>query len=401
MNTNDTIALHQQYVMPTYAPGLILIRGRGTQVWDADGKEYLDFIGGIAVTSVGHCHPELVSAISDQAARLMHVSNLFYNELQPRLARELSDRSLGGKCFFCNSGAEANEGLIKLARKWGNDQGKYKVITHRDSFHGRTLATLTATGQDKVKQGFDPLPEGFVHAGFDDLESVHAAVDDQTVAVLIEAVQGEGGVRPASSAFLHGVRELCTDRGLLMLCDEVQCGMGRTGTWFGFQQADVRPDAFSTAKGMGGGFPIGGIVASPEVSDVLQVGSHATTFGGTPLACAAALAVIGIIDREGLLENARTMGQRIRGGLEPLVERYDWVDGVRGVGLLNGLVLNRPASGVQQVAQGKGLLVLATANTVIRLVPPLTVTEAEVDDAIGRLSEACEAWDATPGGTES
>lgn len=401
MNANETTALHQQYVMPTYAPGLTLVRGRGTQVWDADGNEFLDFVGGVAVISVGHCHPELVAAISDQAARLMHVSNLFHNELQPRLARELSDRSLGGKCFFCNSGAEANEALIKLARKWGHDRGKYRIVTLRGSFHGRTLATLTATGQDKVKQGFDPLPEGFVHAAFDDLESVRAAVDDRTVAVLVEAVQGEGGVRPASHAFLHGVRGLCNEQGLLMLCDEIQCGMGRTGTWFGFQQADVIPDAFSTAKGLGGGFPIGGIVASPGVSDILPVGSHATTFGGTPLACAAALAVIGIIDRENLLANARAMGQRLRDGLRPLVDRYDWVDGVRGVGLLNGLVLNRPALELQQIAQGKGLLVLATANTVIRLVPPLTVSESEVDDAVARLAAACEAWDTAPGGTES
>ena len=396
MNTNDIRNLHETYLMPTYAPELALVRGEGACVWDAEGRGYLDFVAGIAVAGVGHCHPRLVEAIRAQAGVLMHVSNLYYNELQPRLAQAVSQRSLGGKCFFCNSGAEANEGLIKLARKWGAKAGRYEVVAMRESFHGRTLATLTATGQDKVKVGFDPLPEGFRHADLNDIDSVRAAVSPRTAAVVVEAVQGEGGVQPAEPAFLVALRGLCDEAGILLLCDEVQCGMGRTGEWFGYQAAGVEPDAISLAKAMGGGFPVGGMCAAPAVSDVLGTGSHATTFGGTPLACAAALAVIDIIEEENLLENARRMGERLRSGLSPLVEAYPWIDAVRGRGLIDGLVLNRPAAPLQKKAQEKGLLVLATAHTVIRLVPPLTVTEREVDEAVQKLSEACAALDAVP-----
>jgi acetylornithine/N-succinyldiaminopimelate aminotransferase len=389
MTSEEIKQLHETYVMPTYAPGLALVRGEGTRVWDAEGRDYLDFVAGIAVAGVGHCHPRLVEAIREQAGRLMHVSNLYFNDRQPELARALSLRSLGGKCFFCNSGAEANEALIKLARKWGAEQGRYEVVSFRNSFHGRTLATLTATGQDKVKLGFDPLPEGFVLADLNDLGSVEAALTGRTAAVLIEAVQGEGGVQAAAAEFLAGLRRLCDERGILLLCDEVQCGMGRTGEWFGYQTAGITPDAISVAKGMGGGFPIGGICAGPDLSDVLGVGSHATTFGGTPLACAAALAVMEIIEKENLLKNARVMGERLRQGMAPLVNKYDWVEGVRGQGLINGLVLSRPAFSLQRMAEEKGLLVLATANTVIRLVPPLTVTEREIDQAVRTLHEVC------------
>ncbi len=387
MNTTEISELHQKYVMPTYAPGLALVRGAGTSVWDAEGNEYLDFSAGLAVANVGHCHPRLSEAIATQARRLMHVSNLYYNELQPQLAQAISERSLGGKIFFCNSGAEANEGLIKLARRWGHEQGRHEIITVEKSFHGRTLATLTATGQDKVKTGFDPLPPGFVTIPFNDLDAVRRAVNERTAGVLVESIQGEGGVRPTDPDYLTGLRTLCDELDILMLCDEVQCGMGRTGDWFGYQGYDVSPDAISMAKGMGGGFPIGGIAAVPALSDVLVAGTHATTFGGTPLACAAGLAVIHIIEEEGLLENALQMGDRLEEGLQPLVDRIEWVEDIRGPGLMKGLVLNQPAGDLAAALQKKGLLVIATANTVIRLVPPLTVSAEEIDRAVALITE--------------
>jgi len=384
--------LHEKFVMQTYAPGLALVRGKGSYVWDSEGRKYLDFLSGIAVTNIGHCHPRLVRAIRLQAARLMHVSNLFYNEKQPQLACALSERSLGGKVFLCNSGAEANEGLIKLARLWGHDEGRYEIITMRNSFHGRTLATLTATGQDKVKKGFDPLPAGFVHAEYNDLESVRAAITDKTVAVLVEAVQGEGGVRPARAEFMRGLRMLCSEKRLLLLCDEVQCGMGRTGHWFGFQRYDIRPDAFSLAKGLGGGFPIGAVVAAPQVSDVFKPGTHATTFGGTPLACVAALAVIETIEDEGLLKNAARMGDQFMERLKKLAAKYPFVREVRGAGLMIGLVLDRPAKDLETLLRKKGLLAIATAETVIRFLPALNVTAGEIRKAARMVEKACEEW---------
>jgi predicted acetylornithine/succinylornithine family transaminase len=347
-------------------------------VWDAEGHRYLDFLSGIAVAGIGHCHPKLVKAIRTQAARLMHVSNLFYNENQPLLAKALSDRSLQGKCFFCNSGAEANEGLIKLARLWGSSQGRYEVVTMRNSFHGRTLATLTATGQDKVQKGFEPLPTGFGYANYNDLDSVRAAIGPRTAAVLVEAVQGEGGVRPADPAFMTGLRALCDEQGLLLLCDEVQCGMGRTGAWFGFQQYGVQPDAFSLAKGLGGGFPIGAVVASPKLSDVFQPGHHATTFGGTPLACAAALAVIEVIEEEHLLENAEAMGLYFSEQLCDIAAHVHGIVEVRGRGLMIGLALDRPAKPFEVALREEGVLALATANDVVRFLPPLNISAADV-----------------------
>lgn len=393
MNTAEIIDLHKKYVMPTYAPGLVLVKGQRTKVWDADGKEYLDFLAGIAVLNVGHCHPAVVQAVQEQAAKLVHVSNLYYNEKQPRLAQALSERSLGGKCFFCNSGAEANEGLIKLARLWGSSKGKYEVITMKNSFHGRTLATLTATGQEKVQKGFYPLPEGFTYAEFNNLESCKAAVTNKTAAILVEAVQGEGGILPADPAFIKGLKALCDEKDLLLFFDEVQAGMGRTGNWFGFQKYDVQPDAFSLAKGLGNGFPIGAIVASPKVSDVFQPGNHATTFGGTPLACAAALAVIETIEKEHLLENAREKGALFLEKLQAIAAKYDWIEGARGCGLMVGLVLKGNAAPLQKRLQDKGLLTLATAVRVLRMLPPLTVTESEIEQAAGLIAEACKELD--------
>ncbi|MBP7830534.1 MAG: aspartate aminotransferase family protein [Kiritimatiellae bacterium] len=392
MNTQEIAELHKQYVMPTYAPGLALVRGKGTRVWDAEGKEYLDFLGGIAVNVLGHAHPKLVKAIRQQAARLMHVSNLYFNENQPRLAKALSERSLGGKCFFCNSGAEANEGMFKLARLWGHAQGRYEIIAMTNSFHGRTLATVAATGQTKYQKGFEPMPAGFVHAEYNNLDAVRAAVTDKTVAILVEAVQGEGGVVPAKPEFMAGLRALCDEKNLLLLCDEVQCGVGRTGQWFGFQAYGIQPDAFSVAKGLAGGFPIGAIVAGPKLSDIFQPGNHASTFGGNPLACAAALAVIEAIEEEKLLEHAAQMSELFMAHLRKIAKKFKFITEVRGLGLMIGMVLDRPAKPLEVLLRDKGLIAIATHDTVIRFLPPLNITAGQVRKAARIVKAACAEW---------
>ena len=394
MTTSEIMALQEAFVMPTYAPKTALVRGEGCWVWDAEGKRYLDFCSGIAVTNIGHSHPRQVAAIREQAEQLMHVSNLFMNPLQPQLAEALVRCSglAGAKCFFCNSGAEANEGLIKLARLWGSTRGRHEIITMRQSFHGRTLATLTATGQDKVKHGFGPLPGGFVYADYNELDSVRALVNDQTAAIMVEALQGEGGVIPSAPDFLPGLRALCDEMGILLLCDEVQAGVGRTGRWFGFQHYGVEPDAFSLAKGLGGGFPIGGIVAGPRLADTFQPGHHATTFGGTPLGSAAALAVIETIEAEGLLANAVAMGERFMQGLADIAAAHPaWIEGVRGRGLMNGLVLKVPAAPLQQFLFEAGLLSIATAQRVLRMLPAMVVSAEEIDQALSWIDVACHA----------
>ena len=401
MNTSEEIvALHKQYVMSTYAPGLVLLKGKGAKVWDVDGKEYLDFLAGIAVLSVGHCHPRVVKAIKTQAAKLMHVSNLYYNENQPRLAQALATRSLNGKCFFCNSGAEANEGMIKLARLWGNPQGKYEIVSMTNSFHGRTIATITATGQTKYQKGFEPLPAGFVYAEFNNLDSVRAAVNEKTAAILIEAVQGEGGIIPASPEFMRGVRALCDEKNILMLCDEVQCGFGRTGKWFGFQAYDIQPDAFSLAKGLANGFPIGALVAGPKLADLFQPGHHASTFAGNPLACAAALATIETIEAEGLLDNATKMGDLFMSKLRKVAKKYSFIKEVRGIGLMIGVVCDRPAKPLEVILRDKGLISIATHDVVIRFLPPLNVKASQIRTAVKIFDAACAQWQASlTGGT--
>ena len=384
MNPN-TKELHHQFVMPTTAPGLVLARGKGVAVWDDAGKEYLDFMAGIAVNNVGHCHPGVVAAIQKQAGVLMHCSNLFHNELQPRLAQKLSQIGLGGKVFFCNSGAEANECLFKLARKWGSAQGKFAIVTMKNSFHGRTLATMTATGQTKYQKGFEPLMPGFSHAEFNNLDSVRAAITPATVAVLCEAVQGEGGIVPATPEFLTGLRALCDEKKILLFFDEVQTGIGRTGQWFGFQNYGIRPDGFSMAKALAGGFPIGAAAVTPELSDVFQPGNHASTFGGNPLACAAALATLDAIEQEGLLDHAVKMGARFMDGLRALAPKHACIESVRGVGLMIGLVLNVPAKPIEAKLRENGLLCIATGDHVLRFVPPLVVSAAQIDQALAIL----------------
>ena len=383
------------YLIPNYAPNLVFTRGEGVRLWDADGTSYLDFLAGIAVLCLGHAHPAWVAAVREQAGLLTHVSNLHFHPWQAKLAKALVEKFRpDSKAFFCNSGAEANEALIKLARKWGHDRGRYEVISCCNSFHGRTLATLTATGQDKVQKGFEPLPAGFAYAEFNNVESFRKKIGPHTAAVLVEAVQAEGGVIPATREFLHGLRALCDEHGLLMLMDDVQCGIGRTGHWFGFQAYDVMPDAFSLAKGLGGGFPIGAMLARTPVCDVLQPGTHGTTYGGNPLACAAALAVLDAIEHDGLLAQVQRCGALFGAGLKQLAARYEWIVEARGLGLIWGLALDRPAKPLELLLIEEGLLTVATAVSVIRFVPPLVVTEADVREALDKLARACARFDA-------
>ena len=388
--STDIAALFDQYVMHTYAPTATLTSGVGCKVRDPDGKTYLDFTAGIAVHNVGHCHPKVVKAIQDQAATLGHCSNLFYNVNQALLAQRLSKLSLNGKCFFCNSGAEANEAMIKLARLWGHDKSKYEIITMQNSFHGRTLATIAATGQAKVQKGFDPLPIGFTYAEFNNIESVKAAVNERTVAVLVEAVQGEGGVLPATEEFMVGVRKLCDEKGLLMLCDEVQCGMGRTGKWFGWQNFPVKPDAFTLAKSLADGVPMGALVASPALSDLFKPGMHASTFGGNPLSSAAALKVMDVIEEEALLKHAEEVGNLFVEGLNVFVEKYKQVIEVRGKGLMVGMVVEGAAKEVVDACRDMGLLCCVAGEHVVRFLPPLNIKENDLEEALEMIGDALD-----------
>ncbi len=388
--STDIAALFDQYVMHTYAPSATLTSGSGCKVRDPDGMTYLDFTAGIAVHNVGHCHPKVVKAIQDQVATLGHCSNLFYNVNQALLAQRLSKLSLNGKCFFCNSGAEANEAMIKLARLSGHEKGKYEIITMQNSFHGRTLATIAATGQTKVQKGFDPLPIGFTYAEFNNIDSVKAAVNERTVAVMLEAVQAEGGVVPATEEFFVGVRKLCDEKGLLMLCDEVQCGMGRTGKWFGWQNFPVKPDAFTLAKALADGIPMGALVASPALSDLFKPGMHASTFGGNPVSSAAALAVMDVIEEEALVKRAEESGNLFVEGLNLFVEKYKQVLEVRGKGLLIGLVVEGAAKDVVAACREMGLLCCVAGEHVVRFLPPLNVKEDVLEEALEMIGDALE-----------
>ena len=388
--STDIAALFDQYVMHTYAPSATLTSGSGCKVRDPDGMTYLDFTAGIAVHNVGHCHPKVVKAIQAQVATLGHCSNLFYNINQALLAQRLSKLSLNGKCFFCNSGAEANEAMIKLARLWGHEKGKYEVVTMQNSFHGRTLATIAATGQAKVQKGFDPLPIGFAYAEYNNLESVKAAINERTVAVMLEVVQGEGGVISATEEFFVGVRKLCDEKGLLMLCDEVQCGMGRTGKWFGWQNFPVKPDAFTLAKALADGIPMGALVASPAISDLFKPGMHASTFGGNPVSSAAALAVMDVIEEEALVKHAEEVGNLFTEGLAAFVEKYKQVLEVRGKGLMVGLVVEGDAKEVVNACRDMGLLCCVAGEHVVRFLPPLNIKESDLEEALEMIGDALD-----------
>ncbi len=383
----DTLTLYDKYVMATYTRlPLILVRGDGIKVWDSSGREYLDFFPGWAVSGIGHCHPRVVGAIQRQSKKIIHVSNNYYNELQGRLAQKISENSFSGKVFFCNSGAEANESAIKLARAYGHPD-RYEIISMDNSFHGRTLATMTATGQEKYHKGFGPMPKGFVHVPFNDMEAIKAKISKRTIAILIELIQGEGGINIASKRFVKDLRKFCTDRDILLLIDEVQTGMGRTGRFFSYQHYGIEPDAMTLAKTLGGGMPIGAMVASERLADVLKPGTHASTFGGSPIVCAASLAVFEAIEKDGLIKNAEEMGGYLKGKLNKLKSKHSIIREIRGMGLMIGLELKSNGKDIVEACIDKGLLINCTHNTVLRLMPPMIVGKKDIDRAISILDE--------------
>ncbi|KJS17884.1 MAG: acetylornithine aminotransferase [Peptococcaceae bacterium BRH_c4b] len=390
MNTKEIIAMTSAYVMHTYGRiPLALVRGEGARVWDAEGREYLDFVGGLAVCSLGHCHPAVTQAIAAQARTLMHVSNLYHIEPQARLAKVLVENSCAGKVFFCNSGAEANEAAIKLARKYAKKNlgpDKYEIITALKSFHGRTLATITATGQTKYQQGFEPLPQGFKYVPFNDLNALKEAVGPHTCAVMLEPVQGEGGVYEVTPEYLTGVKEICRQQGLLLIYDEVQCGLGRTGKFLAYQHYGVEPDIFTLAKALGGGFPIGAMLARENAASAFSPGDHASTFGGNPLACAAGLAAMDQMLNRGVVDNAARVGEYFKNKLALLSGRYKFISEVRGRGLLLGVELSVDGREAVVRCQDRGLLINCVNNNVLRFIPPLIITEKDVDAALEILT---------------
>jgi acetylornithine/N-succinyldiaminopimelate aminotransferase len=380
---NDTKALADNYIFKTYGRfPIALERGMGCRVWDEDGKEYIDFVGGIAVCALGHCSPVVTAALIEQSSRLVHVSNLYYTRPQAELAKVLVENSFSDRVFFCNSGAEANEAAIKIARRYSNEKygdNRFKIITMKGSFHGRTLATLSATGQDKVKTGFSPLLEGFKFVSFNDLPGLEAAIDDSVCAVMLEPIQCEGGVICPDEGYLKGVRELCNNKGLVLIFDEVQTGMGRTGRLFAHENFDVKPDVMTLAKALGNGFPIGAMLAVEELSNAFSKGSHATTFGGTPLATAVAKAVTDSIIKDGLLDNCRKMGDYLRQELLGLKKRHGIIKDVRGFGLIIGAELEIDGAPIVNAFMEKGFLINCVQDKVIRLVPPLIISKHEID----------------------
>jgi len=386
METQDLLHESQAYICQTYNRfNLALSHGRGCYVWDHDGRKYLDFVAGIAVCNLGHCPPELARVLYEQAQQLVHVSNLYYTEPQVRLARALTSSCFAEKVFFCNSGAEANEAAIKLARKYSRSRygpGRHAIITMKDSFHGRTFATLSATGQQKVQDGFEPLLDGFRYVNFNRLESVAEAIDDTICAVLVEPIQGEGGVRVPEPEYLTGLRKLCSERGILLIYDEIQVGMGRTGMLFAHQHEGVAPDIMTLAKALANGIPIGSMLTTDEVAKAFTPGSHASTFGGTPLVSAVAYETLLQISQESFLEKVRGVGEYCREQLSAIREQYSFIREVRGRGLIWGMELEFPGSEIVLQCQERGILINCTAENVLRFLPPLIVTSEEIDRLI-------------------
>jgi predicted acetylornithine/succinylornithine family transaminase len=391
MTTDELIALSDKYIMATYKRfPIVLVKGQGTRVWDSNGKEYLDFVAGIAVCSLGHSHPKVAEAIKRQVEILTHVSNLYYIEPQIHVARMLVENSFADKVFFCNSGAEANEAAIKLARKCAHENmagEKYELITMQDSFHGRTLATVTATGQTKFQIGFSPLPEGFKYVPFNDIPALEEAITEHTCGIMLEPIQGEGGVKIPDDDYLRKVRKICDDRGLLMILDEVQVAMGRTGTLFAYEYYKVKPDIVTLAKAVGNGFPVGVMMATESAASVFQPGNHASTFGGNPLAMAASLATLNTIMNGGVLDNVKKVGPYFMKRLHELKKTRPVMKDIRGRGLIIGVEMTIEGADIVKKCMDKGLLINCTGGNVLRFVPPLIITEKDVDVAIDVLSE--------------
>ncbi|HUV63486.1 MAG TPA: aspartate aminotransferase family protein [Sedimentisphaerales bacterium] len=385
MTTQETIDLYSKYVIANYTRlPRVIVKGEGCYLYDADGNKILDMFPGWAVSGLGHCHPAVVEALRTQAGELLHIDNTFYSEPQGKLAGLLSERAFGGKCFFCNSGAEANEAALKLARLHTASE-KYKFITAEGSFHGRTFATVTATAQPKYHEGFLPLLPGFVYVPFNDIAALEAAFSDEVAAVMVEPIQGEGGINIADAGYLQAIRRLCDEKGAVMILDEVQTGIGRTGKWFAYQHFDVEPDIITMAKALGGGVAIGAMMARAEIAASLVPGKHASTFGGNCLACVAGVAVIESIEKDRLLEHAVELGQYAKDKLEQLKQKHANIESVRGIGLMIGVQLTGPGKKIVDRCLEEGLRINCTHETVLRFMPPMIATTGQIDQAMDIL----------------
>ena len=387
MNTKNVARLYEQYVLPTYMQvPVCLVKGKGSRVWDLEGREYLDFFPGWAVSGLGHCHPGVVNAIKEQSRKILHISNNFLNLKQAELAQAVTEASFPSRVFFCNSGAEATEAAVKFAHKYGHDSGRYEIITMKQSFHGRTLAAIAATGQEKVQKDFDPLPAGFRYADFNDLDSVKRELSGKTIAIFLEPIQGEGGVNVARPEFMKGLRQLCDEKDLLLILDEVQTGMGRTGKMFAFQHYGIQPDLMTLAKSLGGGTPIGALVVNRKIrKEVFTPGTHAATYGGNPLVTAAGLAVFRAIRKEGLLQNAVRMGEYLGQKLEGLKKKFSIIREVKGMALMRGLELSEPGAPFADRAREKGLLINCTQERILRIMPAITISRTLIDRGLAIL----------------
>ncbi|WP_292460858.1 acetylornithine transaminase [Methanothermococcus sp.] len=388
INEKSVMEEDEKYIMKTYGRlPVVLVKGDGMYVEDINGKKYLDFLAGISVNNVGHCHPEVVETIKKQAETLMHTSNIYYIVPQVKLAKKLVELSGLDRAFFSNSGAEANEAAIKLARKYGknNNIGEGEIITMEHGFHGRTLTTITATAKPKYQEGYGPLPRGFKYVPFNDLEALKENISDKTTAIMLEPIQGEGGIYVANKDYLKGARDLCDDKNIILIFDEVQCGMGRTGKMFAYENYNIKPDILTLAKALGGGFPIGATLAKEEIADAFTPGAHGTTFGGNQLACASAYASVSII--EGLLQNTQKMGDYFIAKLKNLKDKYPFIKEIRGMGLMIGMELSFNGGDIVKKMLEKGYLINCTSDTVLRFLPPLIVEKEHIDELVNALDE--------------
>lgn len=396
MGNEDLIKVSQEVLAQTYGRfPVVLVRGEGCRLWDVEGKEYFDFVAGIGVCNLGHCYPKVVQAIRNQAGKLLHISNLYHIEPQIQLAQLLVKHSFADKVFFCNSGTEANESAIKLARKYSQDHfgpGRYEIISLLNSFHGRTLAALAATGQEKFHKGFEPMMPGFKHVPQNDLPAMEAAVSNSTCAIFVEPIQAEGGVNCPSANYLRDLRRLCDQKKLLLIFDEVQVGMGRTGKLFAYEHYGVPPDIMTMAKGLAGGVPIGAMLAKEEVAKSFTPGTHAATFGGNPLSTAAGIAALKATIEDGILENCQRSSEHFWKRLEGLKKKYPFIKELRGKGLMIGLELDREGKGVVMDCLQRGFLINCTRDTVLRFLPPLIVTPGEIDRLVEALDEIFSQW---------
>ncbi len=402
MGISDWMDKEQKYIMQTYARlPVVFVRGQGSRLWDEDGAEYIDFVSGLGVCSLGHAHAAVVEAVRNQVGVLIHTSNLYYTKPQIELAEKLIDLSFEGRCFFANSGAEANEAAIKLARKHAKlkaygaahsqAEAPYEIITAENSFHGRTLATLAATGQREKQKPFEPMPAGFKQVPFNDVDALRSAIDEKTCAVMLEPIQGEGGVHVATRQYLQKARELCDENGLLLILDEVQTGMGRTGKMFAYQHYGIEPDMITLAKSLGGGLPIGALIARSSVADSFEKGDHGTTFGGSPLVCSAAMATLNVLENDGLVGKGAVMGKYLIDGLKDLKTKSSVVKEIRGMGLMVGVALRGNFAGeISLQCLKRGIVVNKVVPDTLRFLPPLTITREEIDELLRVLGEVIE-----------